>query len=279
MSIPFLPSNFTVLGGNGFIGSHITTRLNQDGHTVYAPIKISPEFFKIKHGHIIYSIGLTSDFRKRPFDTMQAHICILRDILEHAEFDSLTYLSSTRVYHGSDSTNESALLRLQTEKLDDLYNISKLAGEALCHHGGRHNVKIVRLSNIVGYRKDSDLFIAQLLNDVLKNKKLILNSSLHSEKDYLFIDDAVGMIISLAISTTTGCFNVASGSNISNQTIIEYLKNNFDFQFAIADEAPLFKFMPIDINKIKSVFAYEPKLFTEYFPQFINFYKNCKGIK
>jgi len=279
MSIPVSPVKFTVLGGKGFIGSNLIARLKEDGHQVFAPLQITPEVLKTKHGHLIYSIGLTSDFRKRPLDTMQAHVCILRDLLEQTEFDSLTYLSSTRVYHRSDSTNESSSLRLSPENPDDLYNISKLAGESLCLHSGRPNVKIARLSNIVGYRKDSDLFIDQLLHEITANKTLTLKSSLSSEKDYLYINDAINTIISLTTSTATGCFNVASGNNISNQTIIDHLKKNFEFELSISDNAPAIEFMPIDISKLKNIFAVESAQFAEYFPQFINFYKNCKGIK
>jgi len=276
MSITVSPVKFTVLGGKGFIGSNLIARLKEDGHQVFAPLQITPEVLKTKHGHLIYSIGLTSDFRKRPLDTMQAHVCILRDLLEQTEFDSLTYLSSTRVYNGSDSTNESSSLRLCPQNPDDLYNISKLAGESLCLHSGRNNVKIARLSNIVGYRKDSDLFIDQLLHEITTNKKLTLKSSLSSEKDYLHIDDAISIIISLTTSAVTGCFNVASGTNISNQTIIEYLKENFDFELSISDNAPVLIFTPIDISKIKNIIAFETAQFAEYFPQFINFYKISK---
>ena len=277
MSIPFSPTKFTILGGKGFIGSHLIRRLKDEGHQVFAPDKITPDVLKTKHGHLIYSIGLTSDFRNRTLDTIQAHVCILRDLLEHAEFESLTYLSSTRVYHGSDSTNEYASLRVNPDNAEDLYNISKIAGESLCVHSGRPNVKIARLSNIVGYRKDSDLFIDQLLHEIMANKALTLKSSLFSEKDYLYIDDAVNAILFLATSTTTGCVNVASGNNISNLTIIEHLKVIFDFDLIISDNAPLIDFMPIDISRIKNLFPYEPAQFTEFFPKFINFYKYFKG--
>lgn len=279
MNIPSSTTKFTVLGGKGFIGSQLIECLKEYGYQVYAPNQITPEVLKTKHGHLVYSIGLTTDFRKRPLDTMHAHVCILRDILEHAEFDSLTYLSSTRVYHGSGSTNESASLRVDTENPEDLYNISKLAGESLCIHSGRPNVKIARLSNIVGYRKDSDLFINQLLDEIVVNKVLTLKSSLSSEKDYLSIDDAVSAIISLSSSTATGCFNVASGNNISNQTIIDYLKESFDFDLKILDNAPIIEYMPIEISKIKSTLSFKPAQFASYFPQFIRFYKHCKGIK
>jgi nucleoside-diphosphate-sugar epimerase len=278
MSISFPPTKFTVLGGKGFIGSHLIARLKDDGQQVFAPNQITPEVLKTKLGNLIYCIGLTSDFRKRPLDTMQAHVCILRDLLEHAEFDSLTYLSSTRVYYGSDSTNVYASLRVNPENPEDLYNISKIAGESLCFHSGRQNVKIARLSNIVGYRNDSDLFIDQLLNEITANKVLTLKSSLSSEKDYLYIDDAVSTILFLATSTTAGCFNVASGNNISNLTIIEHLKAFFDFNLIISDNAQVINFMPIDISRIKNIFSYEPAQFTEFFPKFINLYKYYKGI-
>lgn len=279
MILSSLSKKFTVLGGNGFIGSHVVARLKADGHQVFSPNKINSEVIKKKHGNIIYCIGLTSDFRKRAFDTMHAHVSILSDLLEHAEFDSFTYLSSTRVYQGSDSTSENATLQVKPDNPDDLYNISKLAGESLCLNSGRPNVKIARLSNIVGYRKDSDLFIDQLLHEITVNKMLTLNSSLSSEKDYIYIDDAVNAIIFLANLKILGCFNVASGNNISNQIIIDHLKTTFDFDLYISDNARIINFMPIDISKIKSFFLYEPLQFPEYFPKFINLYKNRKGIK
>ena len=59
----------------------------------------------------------------------------------------------------------------------------------------------------------------------------------------------------------------------------EFLKENFDFKLTIAKYAPIIDFTPINISKIKNVFAYENSQFSDYFPQFINFYKNRKGIK
>jgi len=103
-------SDFTILGAGGFLGSHLLPRLIQSGYSVSTPAKINSDVLKARHGRIIYCIGLTSDFRSRPLETMQAHVCILRDLLEHTEFESLTYLSSTRVYHGASTTIENSSL-------------------------------------------------------------------------------------------------------------------------------------------------------------------------
>ncbi len=272
-------TDFTVLGAEGFIGSNLINHLSKDGSRIYAPKKNTSDFTNVQHGHIIYCIGLTSDFRRRPLDTMQAHVCILRELLERVEFKSLTYLSSTRVYHGSSSTKESDKLSMNPENLEDLYGISKLAGESLCHHSGRQNVKIVRLSNIVGYRKDSDLFIDQLLHEIVTHNTLTLKSSLLSRKDYLYIDDAVNAIASLALTNNTGCFNVAYGNNISNQTIIDQLNENFDFKLTIEKNAPVIDFPIINTEKIRKTIHFNPSPFSDYFSEFINCYKERKGIK
>jgi nucleoside-diphosphate-sugar epimerase len=269
-------SDFTILGASGFIGSNLISNLRKSGYSVSTPNRITLNITNVRHGHVIYCIGLTSDFRKRPLDTVQAHVCILRELLEYGEFDSLTYLSSTRVYHGSSSTTESSPLIVNPSNLEDLYAISKIAGESLCYHSGRRNVKVIRLSNIIGIREDNNLFINELLDEIITQKSLTLRSSLLSNKDYLFVDDAVSAIITLAVSKETGCFNVASGTNISNQVIIEELKSNFNFNLTVLDNAPILEFMPINIEKIKNIIQFETTDFTDYFPKLINFYKKRK---
>jgi len=149
----------------------------------------------------------------------------------------------------------------------------------LCHQSGRENIKVLRLSNIVGFRKDSDLFIDELLNEIVTLKSLTLKSSLLSNKDYLCIDDAVKAVIAFAESKATGCFNVASGINISNQMIIDQLMLNFHFELTTLEAAPVIEFMPINVGKIKKTIQFQPTQFSDYFPQFINFYKKSKGIK
>ena len=92
-------SLITVLGATGFIGRNLVKKLNEDGKTIYIPGR--NEIIKDKFlGDIIYTIGLTADFREHPYDTIIAHVCKLIEIMQNNTFKSLTYLSSTRVYNG-----------------------------------------------------------------------------------------------------------------------------------------------------------------------------------
>src|SRR4051812_11177152 len=78
---------FTVLGASGFIGSHLMRWLESQSLPYWAP-KRCENVLGRPLGHVIYCIGLTADFRGRPYDTVRAHVCHLLDILEEAEFAS-----------------------------------------------------------------------------------------------------------------------------------------------------------------------------------------------
>ena len=93
---------FTILGANGFIGSNLVKFLKTKNCEIFTP-NIS-EITSENLGHVIYCIGITSDFRERPFDTVNSHVSLLNDFLKNHNFESFLYLSSTRVYMNSLST-------------------------------------------------------------------------------------------------------------------------------------------------------------------------------
>ena len=121
---------FSVLGASGFVGRELSLALKNNGHTVLSPDRDETEVLTNKKschlGSVFYCIGMTANFRDQPIDTIEAHIGLLQRILEVCDFDQLTYLSSTRVYHGGSSTNEEAGLHVNPNDPSDFYNISKL---------------------------------------------------------------------------------------------------------------------------------------------------------
>lgn len=271
------PIDVTVLGGGGFIGSHLVRYLQQQGRICHAPSKGDDAIFARPLGHVIYAIGLTADFRSRPFDTVEAHVCFLRRLLQDGNFESLTYLSSTRVYAGITNTAETATLKVNPNEPGDLYNLSKLMGEALCLHGGRPNVKVARLSNIVGLRPDPDIFIEQLLEEGCRTGKVGFRTALKSKKDYLYIDDAVTLIDRIANSPHAGIFNVASGEGVANSEIATALQSIMGFDISVNPDAPAWDFTEIDISKVKRLFGFSPQTFSTYFPAYLHAYRQKKG--
>ncbi|MBV5307841.1 NAD(P)-dependent oxidoreductase [Chromatium okenii] len=267
----------TVLGGHGFIGSHLLQFLKQQGLSYCAPDRNDATVFTQPLGHVIYCIGLTADFRTRPLDTVEAHICLLQRFIDKADFESFTYLSSTRVYAGVKNTQEEQNLVVNPNNASDLYNLSKLMGESLCLHCGRQNMKIARLSNIVGVCNEPTNFLTQLLEEGYKNGNLLLHTSLDSEKDYLGIDDTIQLLTKIALSQATGIFNIASGVNTKTAEIANFLAQKLGFKITVIENAPTWSFSVIDIHKIKTEFQFNPRQLNDYFPDFLDSYHHQRN--
>lgn len=263
---------FTVLGSSGFIGTHLSKFLKKSGYECFCPKKDN-DIFNQDLGHVIYAIGLTADFRAYPFKTIEAHVCVLKELLEKGTFSSLTYLSSTRVYAGLSKAVETSTLQVNPSNSDDLYNISKLMGESLALQSGKQNIKVVRLSNIIGQRDDEDFFIDKLLKEGFETNEIIFQTSLQSQKDYLYIDDAVRLITQIAASEKNGIFNVASGENTTHGEVAQIIHSNIGFCIKSVQNAPIFTFATIDTAKVKNTFGFKPQHFYEYFVQFLKKYQ------
>ncbi len=249
---------FTVLGAGGFIGSQLVETFKaQEGNTIYAPLRqaVTTDLDKILArdlGHVFYCIGLTANFRDHPFDTVEAHVCLLKRILEQGQFESLTYLSSTRVYEGSDTTHESTVLQVSPNNPGHLYNLSKLMGESLCLASGR-KTRIVRLSNVFGRTMRPKNFIHQILQEAASSGKTHFLTAPQSAKDYVSVSDVIRWLPQIALHGKHTIYNVANGQNTSNAGIALLLKQN-GITVSYAKDAPEWSFPVIDTNRLTQEF-------------------------
>ena len=260
---------FTVLGSSGFVGRHLADHLRATGVEVFEPTRGDPELFKRQLGHGVYCIGLTADFRERPFATIDAHVSVLNTILERAEFDSLLYLSSTRVYARSDFANEDAVLSVSSLDPSDLYNLSKLTGESICFASGRSNVRAVRLSNVIGPDTGSSNFIYDISREALSG---IIRLRTHplSAKDYIGIDDLVGLLPKIAVSGKRNLYNAASGYNVSHKEWIDRLQSLTKCKIEVAENSKIWTFPQIDTTRVVDEFGFRAKPVIEYLPDILS---------
>jgi len=226
-------------------------------------------------GNIIYAIGV-SDFLNHPYDAIDAHVCLLKNLLENTKFDSLVYLSSGRFYYQSPSTNESDSTCVNSNSPNDLYNISKLLGESLCIASKRQNVKIVRPSNVVGIGSPSNLFIQSIINDAISKNKIILNSTLDSEKDYVHIDDVVKMLYEIALHGKSEIYNIGMGKNIASKEIVDKISAKTGCHVEISSDATRFSSPKISIDKIVSQFNFKPSSIIDKLDEIITYYQQIK---
>jgi nucleoside-diphosphate-sugar epimerase len=256
MPTPANSQHWTVLGGSGFVGRAVAAELQRLGCTVRVPSRDDPAWLEGDLGHVIYAIGRTADFRSRPFDTVAAHVDVLATILQHARFDSLLYLSSTRVYQGAAAGGEQADLVINPNHPDHLYNLSKLMGESLCLNDPRMAVRVVRLANIYGANMPPS-FLRMLLAAAASNQPLTLQDHPQTAKDYISLNDVAMMLPRIALSGTHRLYNLASGQAVTHQEIIDLLQQKWpDWRCATNANAPLLPFPLIDTNRLQTEFAF-----------------------
>jgi nucleoside-diphosphate-sugar epimerase len=263
----------TILGSGGFIGSALVKELKARGMEYYAPAR--GEQLSGSLGHVIYCIGLTADFRYKPFDTVEAHVCVLNGILKNAEFESLTYLSSTRVYINSTKkeVTENEPINITVTDPDELYTLTKLTGERLCLSSGR-KTRIVRLSNVYGTDYDSENFINDIIGKIKKEGRVDFFTTAASAKDYISLDALTAILITIATTGKQDIYNVASGENISNAEIIEMLKQYFSFEYMYSEKAREILFPAINIDRIKNEFGFSTQDNKQNLLQLIKMYSN-----
>jgi len=230
---------FSVFGSNGFIGSNLVNFLKSQKIECHELEPNDEKIFEKPLGHVIYCIGVTADFREKPLDTVNAHVCLLHKILKKCKFDSFLYLSSTRVYANSSTTNEDAQLIVNPNKFEEIYNISKIMGESLCLASEKPNVRIVRLSNVVGNNSNIDDFLSSLIYDAIINKKIILHTTLDSEKDYVHVNDVVNILPKISLHGKNSIYNIASGQNLSNEKIMKKIQEITNCGFEVAENNEL----------------------------------------
>ena len=206
--------------------------------------------------------------------TIDAHVCILKNILDNYKFDSLLYISSGRIYYNMDSTFEENHFSINPNLKNDLYNISKLQGESLCLSLNNPKIKIIRPSNVVGKSGPPNLFITSIIKEAIKTGKIILHSTLDSQKDYVYIDDLVHLIPKIIFSDKFQIYNIASGHNTLSSEIINEIIRLTNCKLEIATDAKKFTFTKINTDRIKNEFNFVPIKITDKIEELVKFYQS-----
>jgi nucleoside-diphosphate-sugar epimerase len=240
----------TVFGANGFVGRALTSYLRDKGYEVREIVRGDASWRGADLGHVFYTIGLTADFRSRPFETVEAHSSFLKEVLAGARFTSFVYCSSTRVYSRASTTDEAAAIPVAPADPDDLYNISKLMGEAACLGSGLAGARVARLSNVFGEDLASQNFLTSVLGDAVTRNAVHLRTSLASEKDYVWIGDVVRALEAIARESSEPITNVAYGRNTTHEEIVEAIKAATGAAISIAPDAPAVRFPAISTQRL-----------------------------
>lgn len=264
---------FTVFGSEGFIGSAFCNYLRTQNIEYSTPDIRNGKIPTHNLGHIIYAVGVL-DFKQDLAKTLDSHVFLLNKLLNETDFDSFLYISSTRIYYNGSSTDENSSLIVNPSDFDNVYNISKIMGETICNISKKQNIRIIRLSNVVGNNFNSNLSLPSMIRDAVRMKKITLQTSLDSEKDFVYIDDVVDIMYKIVIHGKNTIYNVANGENLTNKNIIERLQKITKCKVEVVENAKQYSFLPISIKRIKKEFNFQPVSVITKFEKIIQNYKD-----
>lgn len=214
----------TVVGAAGFVGARLVQRLRADGWDVWAPAKGDAALFERDLGTVFYCAGLTADYDRRPFDTVEAHASLVSELIRAGRFTRLVYCSSTRLYDGQKKAEVHEAEPLVFDPADPrrVYDLSKALGENLTLARTSGRGAVARLSNVYDWSDGAPGFLSEWLIVARAARDLKLDSSPNIARDYIHLDDTVSALVAIAEkggSAGQGIYNVAAGRLTTNADI------------------------------------------------------------
>lgn len=281
-----------VLGGNGFIGSHITDELLANGHDVtvfhrsaekYEGHSDKLRFYlgdysdAVKLGEavdgmdvVVHAISTTvpSTSNLNPISDVQQNLIStiqLLDLMTKANVKRLIYLSSGGTVYG----NPSQLPVLESHSLNPIcsYGIVKVAIENYIRmYQELYGLQaiILRPSNPYGPRQAHagvQGALSTFLSNTLNHKPITIWGDGETKRGYIYVKDLAKMCSLAVISNIEGTFNVCSGVSHSLNALLKLVETTTDIKPVVSYKpARAFdvKEILLDINKAKQAFSWAP---------------------
>ena len=281
-----------VLGGNGFIGSHITDELVANGHDVtvfhrsterYEGHSNTVRFYLgdysdvVKLGEavdgmdaVIHAISTTvpSTSNLNPISDVQQNLIStiqLLDLMTKANVRRLVYLSSGGTVYGKPNLLPVA----ENHPLNPIcsYGIVKVAIENyIGMYQELYGLKpiILRPSNPYGPRQGHagvQGALSTFLCKTLHHKEITIWGDGETKSGYVYVKDLAHMTRLAVESDVMGRFNVCSGVSHSLNSLIKLIEKTTSIKPNVSykpSRAFDIKEILLDINKVKQVFSWTP---------------------
>lgn len=262
---------YLIIGGTGFIGSHLVDALAKRGDKVavidFNDKYLNPEteFFKLdvcdpkvlnvfkkEKPDIVYYLAGPINLRREINDPLFGKSLNILDsfkkILDYCcEFKTkkVVFLSSGGAIYSN------AKIIPTTEKdltqPNSLYGLANLILEKFLDEYYRKyklNFIILRLSNIYGPRQWESGVVPSFIKQILENKSPVINGNGTQTRDFIYISDAVSALLIAGNSRKTGIFNIGSGGETSLNELFKKIagilnkKIRPEYRFAAEEKVP-----------------------------------------
>jgi nucleoside-diphosphate-sugar epimerase len=139
------------------------------------------------------------------------------------------------------------------------------------------DVRVIRLSHVYGLDWGSRSFLSSVLTDAVQKGRVVLQSSLDSERDYVSIEDVVELIYRIGTGGSHRMYNVASGRNVSNRDIVARISEITGCPVEESDTAWSARFPPISVERITAEFGFRPRDVLEDMDDLVKLFAEAGG--
>jgi nucleoside-diphosphate-sugar epimerase len=169
------------------------------------------------------------------------------------------------VYQGARDGSEDADLVVRPAEPGYVYNLTKLAGEALCLAHPLKTCRVARLSNVLGAGASPENFLPSVVFEAKKFGAVKFLTSAKTQRDFVDIKDVCGALEAIVLSGQSRLYNVASGRPVSNRQIALLLERHLGAKTKFENEAPKLLFPTIDISRLQKEFGFVASQFEDSF--------------
>jgi nucleoside-diphosphate-sugar epimerase len=284
---------FLVVGGSGFLGSHLIKRLIDEQIDVTVSDIIGPEsalrikpymdsihyFWKsaedlndedlVNVDCIVFlaaqaDVPLVLSSPKYSFYVNTSGLINVLELLRNKQNTRLVYMSSKNVY--GKSTN---LPIVEEEPLrpTDPYGASKAAADLMCQSYSSSfglPITIIRSSGLFGPYSRLQQAIPIFIKQALENSPITIEGDGSQSTDFNYVQNLVDSIISITNNELSGVYNIAYGKEYSVKEIVDIVLEKTNSSSSIKNlpwrSGEKGMKLSLSIDKAKRDFGYSPKV-------------------
>lgn len=297
--------NIAVIGGSGFIGSHIIDKLLEHGHEITNFDIMSSRRNDIRHMYIdiadlfkttvaltgyydvvylLAAMANVNDIYQNPVEAGQVNIMSVANVLEAARRSHISrviFASTVWVYEMAEDGNVIEGTPLAVHTVNHIYTGSKVAAEMYCHAYKKlygQDFTILRYGIPYGPRGRGGTVITNFVSRALKGEPLVVYGDGNQYRNFIYVEDlAEANVAALKDIARNQMYNLEGLRPVSIKEIAETVRKLMgDVKIEYREARPGdYKGKIVSADKAKKELEWEPKVdIEEGIRRYIEWYKS-----